>query len=42
MGMNYGMMSENEILNDLMDMGEWAMPEFTADSEDDSWENADW
>ena len=42
MGMNFGMMSENEILSDLMDVGEWAMPEFTTDYDDDSWENADW
>ena len=41
MGMNFGMMSENEILNDLMDMGEWDMPEFTLDSEDESWGRED-
>ena len=40
--MDYVMMSENEILSNLMDMGEWDMPEFTADFEDESWEREDW
>ena len=40
--MDYVMMSENEILSNLMDMGEWDMPEFTLDSENNSWEREEW
>ena len=40
--MDYVMMSENEILSNLMDMGEWDMPEFTLDSEKNSWEREEW
>ena len=42
MSMDFVMMSENEILSNLMDMGEWDVPEFTLDSEDDFWGKEDW
>ena len=37
MGMNYGMMSEQDMLMDLIGMEEWDLPELTADYPDELW-----
>ena len=42
MSMNYGAMSESEMLMDLIGMDEWVIPEITADYNDDSWEKENW
>lgn len=42
MGMSYGMMSEQEMLMNLMEMDEWVTPEITTDNYGDLLENEDW
>ena len=39
MGMSYGKMSENEMLMNLLEMDEWAMPEITEDYDFDTWQD---
>ena len=39
---NFEMMSENDILMDLIGMDEWVLPEITADNCDDYLGDADW
>ena len=42
MGMSYGKMSENELLMNLLEMDEWAMPEITEDYDFDTWQDEEW